>query len=166
MNLQKHFRNWVYANSKIYFFHFCSGQYSFHSQHFLWLIQSSYFLKILHCLCNCLFQAFFLLLCFYVPISSQQIYIGIAQQCSLATQQVLVHSVHWGINLPSKTPPLFLAKPPLNQQTVQAPSFLGNSPLYIGFLWTPPPPKSQIFQWTAKILKFFILNTILSFKSN
>ena len=30
----------------------------------------------------------------------------------------------------------------------------------------PPPPKSQIFQWTFKILKFFIRNTIWSFKSN
>ena len=29
-----------------------------------------------------------------------------------------------------------------------------------------PPRKSRIFQWTSKILKFFILNTILSFKSN
>ena len=34
------------------------------------------------------------------------------------------HSGHWGINPPpSKTPPLFLAKPPLNQQTVQVPPF-------------------------------------------
>ena len=31
---------------------------------------------------------------------------------------------------------------------------------------SPPLPKSWIFQWTSKILKFFILNTILSFKSN
>ena len=30
----------------------------------------------------------------------------------------------------------------------------------------PPPAKSWIFQWTSKILKFFILNTILSFKSS
>ena len=28
------------------------------------------------------------------------------------------------------------------------------------------PPESRIFQWTSKILKFFILNTILSFKNN
>ena len=31
---------------------------------------------------------------------------------------------------------------------------------------SPPPPKSWFFQWTSKLLKFFILNTILSFKSN
>ena len=31
---------------------------------------------------------------------------------------------------------------------------------------SPPLPKSWIFQWTSKILKFFILKTILSFKSN
>ena len=38
-------------------------------------------------------------------------------------------SLHWGIN------PLFFAKPPLNQQTIQAPPpFFRQSPLYIGFL--------------------------------
>ena len=30
------------------------------------------------------------------------------------------HSVHWGITPPQKYQPLFLAKPPLNWQTVQA----------------------------------------------
>ena len=38
------------------------------------------------------------------------------------------------------------------------------------FMTTPPPPspqkKNQIFQWTSEILKFFILDPILSFKSN
>ena len=47
-----------------------------------------------------------------------------------------------------KTPPTsFLLSPPLNQQTVCAPSFLGNPPIYL--LFVPPPPpllKSQIFQ--------------------
>ena len=63
------------------------------------------------------------------------------------------------------SPPPFLAKPPpLNRQIVQAPLFLGNPPLYIGFSRTPP--KSRILQWNPKILKFFMLNTILSFKSN
>ena len=63
---------------------------------------------------------------------------------------------------PQKHHPLFFAKPPrpLNLKTAQAP-FLGNSPLYIGLAWTPS--KSRIFQWTPKILKFLILNTILSF---
>ena len=74
------------------------------------------------------------------------------------------HSVHWGINPPQKHHPLFLAKPPLNQQTVQAPPpLLGNPPYILAF---HDPPKSQIFQWIPKTLKFFILNTILSFKSN
>ena len=47
----------------------------------------------------------------------------------------LIHSVHWGINLPSKTPSLFLAKhplPPLNLK-LSKPPFLGNPPLYVGF---------------------------------
>ena len=43
------------------------------------------------------------------------------------------HSVHWGINPPSKTPPsLSCQLPLLNLQTVQAPLFR-QSPLYIGF---------------------------------
>ena len=62
-------------------------------------------------------------------------------------------------------PSLSCQAPPLNQQTVQAPLFR-QSLLYIGFSWPPPPTKSWIFQWTPKILKFSILNTILSFKSN
>ena len=33
----------------------------------------------------------------------------------------------------------FLPSPPLNRQIVQAPIFLGNPPLYIGFSRTPPP---------------------------
>ena len=73
--------------------------------------------------------------------------------------------VHWGINPPLiNTPPLFLAKPPLNWQTVQPPLILKQfSPLYWFFL---NPPKSRILQWTPKILKFFILNTTLTFKRN
>ena len=48
------------------------------------------------------------------------------------------HSVHWGLNPPLKnTTPLFLAKPPLNQQTVQAPPFLGN----------PPTPSILVFRF-------------------
>ena len=64
--------------------------------------------------------------------------------------------------LSQKHHPLFLAKPPLNQKTVQAP-FLSNPP-YILFFQDPLPTKSRIFQWTPEILKFFILNTILSLK--
>ena len=43
--------------------------------------------------------------------------------------------------------------------------FLAKRPSILVFC-DPPSLKSQIFQWTPKILKFFILNTILSFKSN
>ena len=58
--------------------------------------------------------------------------------------------------LPTNSPP--------NLQTVQAP-FLGNPPLYVGFSWTYPL-KSRIFQWTPKMLKFFIFNPVSYFKSN
>ena len=45
----------------------------------------------------------------------------------------LSHSVHWGFNPLSKTPPpSFLPSPPLNQKTVQALSFR-QCPLCIGF---------------------------------
>ena len=52
----------------------------------------------------------------------------------------------------------------LNLQTVQAPPFCGN-PLYI-LVRPPSHSKTQIFLWTPKILKLFILHSILSFKSN
>ena len=52
-----------------------------------------------------------------------------------------MHSGHWGINPSLKnSTPLFLAKPPLNQQTVPPPPpppFSGNPPLYIGFSRPP-----------------------------
>ena len=78
----------------------------------------------------------------------------------------LEHSVHWGINSsPQKHYPLFLAKPPLLKSANRpSPPFLGNPPYILVF--HEPPPKNQIFQWTPKILKFFIINPILSFKSN
>ena len=82
----------------------------------------------------------------------------------------LVHSVQWGLNPPpppptSKTPlPSFWPSlPPLNQQTVQAPLFRHSLPSILVFHEPLPPHlKSRIFQWTPKILKFSILNTIIS----
>ena len=48
------------------------------------------------------------------------------------------HSVHWGINpLFKNTIPCFLPSPLLNMQTIQAPPLFRQSPLYIGFSWTP-----------------------------
>ena len=79
------------------------------------------------------------------------------------------HCMHRDINpLKNITPPLSCqAPPPLNLQTVKAAPFLGNPPLYWFFVNpSPPPPKSRIFQWNQIILRFFILNCILSFKSN
>ena len=56
------------------------------------------------------------------------------------------HSLHWGINPPpSETLPLFFAKPPpLNLQSVQAPSFRQFPPIYWFFL--NPLPTNRIFQ--------------------
>ena len=74
----------------------------------------------------------------------------------LPKKKMLHHSVHWGINPSPQTPPPFLAKPPYESANCPSPSFLENPSLYIGFLSTSPP-KSQIFQWTRIMLKFFIL---------
>ena len=76
-----------------------------------------------------------------------------------------------GVSTPSsKTPPTsFLTNPrppspPIKSATIQASLPRKSLPLYWFFL--NPRPQSWIFQWTSKILKFFILITILSLKSN
>ena len=62
---------------------------------------------------------------------------------------------------------LFLAKSPPKSGNSPSPSpFLGNLSRLYWFFVTPSPLKSRIFQWTPKILKSFILKTILPFKSN
>ena len=82
--------------------------------------------------------------------------------------------MHWRVCIGVSSPPPHLKTPsalffanPLSLSEICKLSkclpFLGNSPLYIGFLWSPC--KNQIFQWTPIILKFFILNPIPSFKS-
>ena len=64
------------------------------------------------------------------------------------------HSVHWGINPPSKTPPpSFLASLPLNLQIVQPP-FLGNPPIYWFFVTPPPPLKLGFFRKPPKYYSF------------
>ena len=72
-----------------------------------------------------------------------------------------------GLSTSSKTPPsLFCQTPLLNLQTVQGPPpFLGNSPpTYLFFV--NPSSKNRIYRWTAALIKLFILNPILSLKSN
>ena len=64
---------------------------------------------------------------------------------------------------PQKHHPSLSCQTLLKFANCPSPTFLGNPPLYIGFL-LPPPPKNQIFQWTSQILKFFIINPILLLK--
>ena len=55
----------------------------------------------------------------------------------------LYYGVDWGLNPPlplRNTTPFFLAKPPLNQQTVQAPLFRQSSPSILFFCEPLPPP--------------------------
>ena len=59
--------------------------------------------------------------------------------------------MHRGINLRQKHHPLFLAKPPLNLQTVQAPPFLGNPPSILAF--REPPLKVFSFLTPSYLLK-------------
>ena len=72
-----------------------------------------------------------------------------------------------GVSNPQKHPSFFFAKPPLKSSNCPKPA----SPLFLGYSlpinwFFVNPPKNRIFQWTSIILGFFILNTILSFKSN
>ena len=66
-----------------------------------------------------------------------------------------IHSVHWGINLPppptlhKNTTPLFLAKPPLNWNTVQALPFYAIYP-YILVFREPRPLKVGFFNEPLK----------------
>ena len=63
--------------------------------------------------------------------------------------------------------PLFLTKPPLNLQTVEIPFVRQFSyRLVLHEISSLSPPKNQIFQRTPKILRIFIINPILKFKSN
>ena len=78
------------------------------------------------------------------------------------------HSVRWvSIQRPplKNTAPFFLPSPPLNLHTVQSPLFR-QSPLYIGFPWTPLPNIYIYIYIYIYILKFFIFHPIFSFKSN
>ena len=78
------------------------------------------------------------------------------------------HSVHWGLTSSLKnTTHCFLAKSPLKSaNSPSSPLFRPSLPsiLVLVFDEPPPPPyKNQSFQKNPKILKFFILNTILTF---
>ena len=57
-----------------------------------------------------------------------------------------------GVSIASQKHPLFLAKPPLNQQTVQAPLFRQSPPLHIGF--QDPPLKVGSFSVPQNIKVF------------
>ena len=57
----------------------------------------------------------------------------------------------------------FFTSPPLKSTNFPSPPFLGNPPMYWPFV--PRLPKTQVFPWTPKVLKFFIFRPILSFKS-
>ena len=69
--------------------------------------------------------------------------------------------------IPSFLPSPHLPPPPLKSTNCPSPPpFLEIAPSILVFREPHPSSKSRIFQWTLKILKFFILITILSFKSN
>ena len=57
---------------------------------------------------------------------------------------ICYHSVHCGINPPSKTPPpLFLAKPLLKSANCPSPPYLGNPPSILVFV-SPSPPQKKV----------------------
>ena len=66
--------------------------------------------------------------------------------------------------LPRKHYTLSFSSSPQTCKLSKSPPILyRESSLYIGFSWTPLPPKNRIFQWI--MLTFFILHPISSFKS-
>ena len=69
------------------------------------------------------------------------------EECTYAGDYA--HSVHWGINPPSETPPsFFLPSPPLKSEELPKPLLLGNPPpLYCFFVNTP---KNQSFSEPQK----------------
>ena len=73
-------------------------------------------------------------------------------RCLIFTQTVF-HSVHWGINLPSKTLPPLSCQAPLKSAKCPGLPFLGNSPLYIGFFMNPTL-KIQFFSELQKYSSF------------
>ena len=113
-----------------------------------------------------------LFLCFIVSCSlfhaysDENVYLIIAHTNSFRFLSTVMEKIIVCIGVSSSplknTTPSFLPSP-LYIGKLSKPLVLGNSPLY-WFLW--PPLKSRIFQWAPKTLKFFILNTILSYKSN
>ena len=55
-----------------------------------------------------------------------------------------MYSVHWGINLPSKTPPaLSCQAPPLKSSNCPRHPFLGNLPYFLVERLPPSPQKSH-----------------------
>ena len=68
------------------------------------------------------------------------------------------------LSVPLKNTPLFLAKPPLKFENCPSPPSQAIPPYILVF--REPHPKNWIFQCTLIILKFFILNSISSLKSN
>ena len=84
-----------------------------------------------------------------------------------SNDQSLFYIVCIEVSIPSQKlppPPLSCQAPHLKSINCPSPLFTQSPPLY--WFFVNPSPKSRIFQWTLKILKVFILNTILSFKSN
>ena len=72
-------------------------------------------------------------------------------------------SMYWGITPPQKHHPPLSCQASLKWTNCPSPLPLFRHPPSI-LVFREIPPKSRIFQWNPKILKFFILNTIYLLK--
>ena len=71
-----------------------------------------------------------------------------------------IHSVHWGISPPQKHHPLFHAKSPLFKfANCPSPPLFRQSPLYIGFSWTPFPLKVRFF---SELPKSWVFSSLIA----
>ena len=90
-----------------------------------------------------------LVLIIHFPVQNWYIFKSALGLDIIHLSTINTHSVRWEIN-PTPSPQKHLFR---------------QSPLYIGFPWTPPPlPKKKYIY--LYVLKFFIFHPIFSFKSN
>ena len=73
-------------------------------------------------------------------LSSKFSVLGLTNKPLIGDHSLMLHSVHWGINPPSKTPPLlFFAKLPQICQ-LPSPHIFRQFPTIYWFFVNPPPP--------------------------
>ena len=111
---------------------------------------------------SCILVVIYIILVFYFLVC-QFIFPFVFNCIIIYTKQgfPLMHSVQWGIT-PPKITPLFFAKHPLKIWKLSKSPFQA-IPLYIVFLWLPPPVPKLDFSRNPKNIKILTLSHLLKF---